>query len=672
MRRGRLFLCSGLLASLASGGLQAEEPASPEIGEVEVRGTPLTPTSGPKDPSVAGTTIRRSSLSAPGLDAPEALRTAVGVSIAETGGLGAPATASIRGATAAETPVYLAGVRINDDVGGAADLSTLPLWLIDRIEVYRGNAPFEADRLGLGGAIFFEPIRPRSSLAALGAVAGSWGSRGLHAYAAAADERSGLLVGARLEGADNDYRFPNDNGTYAVGDDDRSARLSNADVTLLDLWLLGHTESRVGRLEVVANRFEREQGAPRAALEPTRLARQRLTRTLASVAGNTRLGDVGSLELRTTLLVANADLDDPANELGVGTVAASGAARLVQLGERVGQEFAGRFELGRDVALRLALSASNERLRRYDGVGAAGVDAVLDAQRVTARLAAAAQIDVTRALSLRPLLALECHSTDTGSELGCDALEPVGRFGAVARHGDVSGFAGVGRYVRVPTLGELYGMSLAVRGNPTLQSEHGVTLDAGVRYARRLDGQSTPLYAALSAYLRDADDLVTFVRTGQDYVTPVNLGAAVARGVELEAGAGFARYFSGDIAITAFDGRDRSPGRTLLNDIVPFHSRLLVAPALRAATPTWDAWSSRASVGVHLLYQSNRFADPAGLGVIPEQTTVDVDAALETLRGFAVVRARVSDLFDAPRWDVVGFPLPGRSLFVSLELRTGH
>ena len=63
--------------------------------------------------------------------------------------------------TAAETPVYLAGVRINDDVAGAADLSTLPLWLIDRVEIYRGNAPLEADRFGIGGAIFFEPLRPR-------------------------------------------------------------------------------------------------------------------------------------------------------------------------------------------------------------------------------------------------------------------------------------------------------------------------------------------------------------------------------------------------------------------------------------------------------------------------------------------------------------------------------
>src|SRR5262245_981736 len=108
----------------------AEERPTGEPAEVEVRGTPPSPAVAPLDPGVAGSTVRRPELERPGLTAPEVLRTEVGLSITETGGLGAASTASIRGATAAETPVYLGGVRINDDVAGAADLSTLPLWLI--------------------------------------------------------------------------------------------------------------------------------------------------------------------------------------------------------------------------------------------------------------------------------------------------------------------------------------------------------------------------------------------------------------------------------------------------------------------------------------------------------------------------------------------------------------
>jgi hypothetical protein len=64
----------------------------------------------------------------------EVVRTQSGIEVTESGGVGAPSTAAIRGATAASTPVYLGGVRLNDDVGGTADLSMVSLWFIDHVE----------------------------------------------------------------------------------------------------------------------------------------------------------------------------------------------------------------------------------------------------------------------------------------------------------------------------------------------------------------------------------------------------------------------------------------------------------------------------------------------------------------------------------------------------------
>ena len=69
------------------------------------------------------------------------------------------------------------------------------------------------------------------------------------------------------------------------------------------------------------------------------------------------------------------------------------------------------------------------------------------------------------------------------------------------------------------------------------------------------------------------------------------------------------------------------------------------------------------------LHQSSRYSDPAGLGVIPEQDTVDVEmAAVGWDRQLRAV-LRVANVFDAERFDVVGFPLPGRSGFFSMEAR---
>src|SRR6187431_28249 len=120
--------------------------------EIEARAAPLEHAL--DDPTLASTVISGADLERAGASSAEILARVPGVQVNRTGAQSDLATASIRGADAAQVPVYLAGIRLNDDVSGTADLSTVPLFMIERVEVYRGNAPLKSDRLGLGGAIF--------------------------------------------------------------------------------------------------------------------------------------------------------------------------------------------------------------------------------------------------------------------------------------------------------------------------------------------------------------------------------------------------------------------------------------------------------------------------------------------------------------------------------------
>jgi iron complex outermembrane receptor protein len=163
---------------------------------------------------------------------------------------------------------------------------------------------------------------------------------------------------------------------------------------------------------------------------------------------------------------------------------------------------------------------------------------------------------------------------------------------------------------------------------------------------------------------------VAFVRTAQGYVVPVNVGKARVNGVELEAGVGFLRHFSLDTAVTALDARDRTPDRARTNDVLPFRSRLVLASGLRATSGhTGVLVAEELSLRLRHVYQSSRYADLAGLAVIPEQHSVDLDATLTAFGGGLALSARLVNALDSTRYDVVGFPLPGRSFFVSLEGR---
>jgi iron complex outermembrane receptor protein len=652
----RRALVAGLLSVTAwQREVVADEPVT-----ITVQGDARPQGEIPAEPYLSTSRVRRERLTAPALKASDVLRSEAGVQISESGGLGAPATAAIRGATAAQTPVYLGMVRLNDLVGGVADLSTLPLWLVDHVDVYRGNAPFEADELGIAGAIVLEPRRPRRSEAAAGATVGSFGTRGGFGYVALADGDDGVLAGLSAERAENDYEFEDDRGTLFQAGDDQRQRRKNADSRLLDGWLLARLRpSRRARLELLLNSVTREQGAPKLALVPSEQARSTLRRTLGALTARLGLSEAydSVLTLRTSALDARSELTDPARELGT----LSERTRID--GRRVEQQALWQLALSSRFRLGLGATASSETLTRLDdeAQSSARANSLLGAARLEWRGASG--------LSVFGLLAAPCRSTAPGAGGGCRDLSPTGRVGVGVSRDGYTTYLTVSRYQRQPALGELYGAGVLVRGNALLRPELGVGADLGGRAQGRLG----PLQAhvASSLFARQATDLVAYARTAQGYVVPLNVSQARVLGAELSTGATALGHVSLDCNVTLLDPRDTTEARRLRNEYLPFTSRLVVAPRLLVTTGELAGRQlSRAELGLAATYLSNRFADAAGLIVIPEQLTLDVSGAASWWSGVLVTRARLGNLLGTERFDVVGYPLPGRSLYVSAEVHT--
>lgn len=607
--------------------------------------------------------VRRDELEAPGAGAADILRRVPGLSVADTGGVGAPATASLRGATAAQTPVYLGGVRLNDEVGGAVDLGTLPLWLLERVEVYRGHAPMQADRLGIGGAIFLEPVAPTRSSFGAGALVGSFGSRGAWAHAAVRAAPHALLIGVRTQAAENTYAFEDDGGTHFTTEDDRVRSRRNLDVTLGEVWVLGRTDLDRGGLKLLFNHVAREQGVPRLVGSPSVAARAELDRQVAAVSGRTWLSESAFVELQTAAVFAGTRLRDPLLELGLRTPETE-----VQ-GERISQNVAVEARAGA-LVLRPALDVSLERLRRFEhALGAPDAPPSLVAHRTAVRGALALRARLAGPLHASALGGALCHATSARGTAGvCDALDPVGRVGASVELPRFMFYGNLGRYVRLPTLGELYGMSLVVRGNPDLDVERALSAEAGARYVLPLRGQIRPLFVDLGAHARWQSDLIAFARTTQGYLVPQNVAKGRVAGVELDAGAGFLSHFAGRVALSAVDPRDTTPDRTP-HDVLPFQPQLTVSPALEAlARPGGDLLHSlRAELRFY--HRSGFFTDLAGLGTVPSQSWLDLEVSAHSADERLRVSVRGANLLDADRFDIVGFPLPRRSVFVATEVR---
>ncbi|MGA7123583.1 MAG: TonB-dependent receptor [Polyangiaceae bacterium] len=642
-----------------------------EPPEVEVRGDRIA--SPPKEPSVAGSVIREERLRSPGLQAGDVLRTQPGVTVLETGGYGSPSTASIRGATSAQTPVYLAGIRLNDDVGGTADLSLVPLWLLHRVEIYRSNAPLAGDQLGIGGAIFFEPRRPRRAEVDAGVLGGSFGAHAAWALAALGDDASSGLVGIRVDGAQNDYPFVDDGGTRFEPGNSRIVRLGNADQRTADAWAIGSARVGAGgRLDVVVNAVDRDAGLPGLPLFPSTRARVAIQRQLGgltiSIPCEARGCEVTST---TAAVVSRARYDDPLREAALGTTQVDLDATRVEEALQV------RLSASDRLTLTPAFRASVERLA-IDAASAASVRA----QRAFSRAAVQGEWTVNDLVTLRALASAECDATShdgappwalagdvTGPPRGgaCGQFEPLGRAGAQIGSGPLVVLANVGRYARVPTLSELFGISGATRGNTALMPESGVSVDAGVRATASSAGVLRGASVDVFGFVRTASDLIAYERSW-GYAVPYNVGSARVAGVELLAAYNPAPFVFFEVAATMLDPRNTSAARPV-NDILPYQPELTVVPRveLRAKIPATTVDSG--SLSVAYFYESSRYADPAGLVVIPEQGSLDVDAELGALRDRVVLRARLVNLLDQTRFDLIGYPLPGRAAYIAVEAK---
>jgi vitamin B12 transporter len=125
-----------ILAFLAAAGAWAQEGA--DLPEVVVTATRLE-SSVVESPGFITVVTSKEIAESGARDFAEALAAQSGVEVKDNGPLGSVKTLSIRGSSAEQVLVLVDGVRLNSSRTGYVDLSTIPLEMIDRIEVVRGG-----------------------------------------------------------------------------------------------------------------------------------------------------------------------------------------------------------------------------------------------------------------------------------------------------------------------------------------------------------------------------------------------------------------------------------------------------------------------------------------------------------------------------------------------------
>ena len=593
------------------------------------------------------------------------VESATGTTVVRLGGLGDYTTVSIRGSTARQVQVHLDGIPLNPDGSGAVDLSELPLGAFERVEVWRGSAPPAFGSLPIGGVVNLvtgdrDHGRMRLDGGSLETV-----RLGASASAPVLPGVDALVIADAFH-TDGAFEYFDDNGTiYNLFDDSWRERANN-DTQQASLTGRLRADAGRGSVALLHTTLVREEGFPGHIQARNEDARLETRRHLTALQTEQSLAPV-QLTARAWHLQRYTAYEDTSTEGGqhvaegthdsLGVLVSAGLARprvspgLTLSARR--EHFQGRDLLNAvdsDPASRLALN------------GAVHADVVLWRERIT----------------ISPVLA-GISLTDEQSGEAVDRREPTPRLGLLVRpHERVALKANAGRYLRPPDFQELFGDNGSMHGNDALRPERGVHADVSAR-ATLPENRWGSAALDLGHFWVVSDDRIVLVQNSQRTSVPTNLGETWVQGVEAAL-----------VLDTAWLDSQSTVTRTLSVNLDPddayWQNQLPRMPLWELSQRTSLHLDEVLRVGHGWSYTDGNFWDATNWYESPPRNLHSVFLRAQPTPAWPSLEASVLNLFDRqvevvprnrldpdddgrivqPTTDFVGFPLPGRTVLVSL------
>lgn len=600
-------------------------------------------------------------------DLSDLLESVPGVRVKRYGGLGALATPSVRGSGASQVEVFLDGVPLNSAQWGITNLSELPVRHLDHAEIYRSGSSLASGRVGIGGALHLYTRRADAPLTTFSSSAGSFDTYQNSLIHARPLGAAHLLASYSRTESDGDFTYRYDPGTRFFNEEDDSDvhRENNQfrDESLL-LKLLSPLPGGAS-LHTQGDWYVRRGGiAGHGNLlfeAASREGSRRLTSLLVSappIAGGRLKSDISG-----HLLAQTARYENPLRETGLSTFAVNHETKASGVKWNTAYHW---IEAGQ--TMRVFTERRDERFTPTEDRAGTAQPATFARERTmlywgAEDRASFADDRVSLTASVRgqesddnfhgpipfgrpPEARLDRHrSSFTGSAFGARWEFVLGLAARASRS----------RSTRFPTLFELFGTSGEVVTNPALVPERATSWDGGVRWTRGA------FMADLGVYHAERDSIIYLIQNSQRAFVAQNLERVIAKGVEFEFEWRRGRFDCGASFLSQDVRHDGTISRW--NDRwLPY-----VSPreyALRAGV--------RAGVfrfSYDMLYADTFYRDRANS---PENR-----AASRTLHNAGVRwqqwRAIAFDfdmrnLTDDTSYDVYGYPMPGRSFYMTMTL----
>ena len=603
---------------------------------------------------------RQEILSSNARDLGELLKGVAGIEVRETGGAGSRKTISIRGGRDNQTLVLLDGIRLNDELTGQVDLSTIPVSALQKIEIKKGSYSAEHGSGAIAGVIDIVTRSAGENELGLRGDAGDFGSRLFSGSLGKSYHTAGLFVHYQTSKSDGDYDF---SYTRRDGTTAHEKRLnSGVDADLLFAKLDWHTGAH--HLQLTGQKHLSSRGLPGQIYQWTPFAWAETEREYAQLHYS---GDLSGGQIKAAISLAG-EKSDYINEY-----------QNVSAQYRIVPPYHNRNELQQravDLSWELDKNRLSNAAFHLEGrrVSFEDKDALFGNSPTGLARTDYVGADVRHTLSLKNSRFYDEFTFRSALRFDCAWIEHDGADARVEEHWSpglsiffskkagvrFSLYASVSKGFRLPTYADLFYQQYRTRGNPHLKPEKSmsreITFSTGIHFLGQVDVNAT-------RFDNEFADMILWRMGSFATFSPVNTNAETA-GEEFDLSwIPFGRTVSFSFNHVHLRTTNLSGERTTHGKKLPYRPERSTKLSCRIDAGWLSIDYSARIVG-------ERFITEANTVVMPQYDIHDLTAGMRRSWKRLECRLLLSlyNMFGASYQIIENAPMPGREWRVGLQV----
>jgi len=585
---------------------------------------------------------------------------------------------SIRGTNPEHVIICIDGIPINNSKNGEVDLNEIPLEIISRIEIYKGNVPASFGISAIGGVINIVTKKSSKGIHKIAISYGSYNSYNATLFSSKKTKKFHYTALFNANGSDGNYDFTDNNGTPVINTtDDKIVKRENNYLRYFSLNLKGGYKFKKLSVNAGNNFFYKIKGL--AGINRNSIKQANIETISDGVYVKFFPKSFFKKKLKNSSHLyynfREDNLLDPLNEINFDYTSSKGFSNTVGFMNLTELTLPKIFQ-----TFRFNINIKEELYQKNDSSGLTETTSPLQSRFnmlsiledelsiLNDKLIITAAVkysfdDDNFTKNFNSVFNSNNERTNKRYNffLGSGGIK---YFPYKKKSASISLFSNASYNIRMPGFTELFGDRGIIIGNTELSPENSINLNLGLSVNfLRFKNFFNYIKFNDSFFYNKLNNLITFIYNSQWTMKAQNISSGMILGNELGLSLGFLKFFETGINYTYQYAIDTGEIPYYTNNFLPHRPMHKISFSFKISTKYF-------AVSYSLNYTGAVFRDRinSAFYYIPQKSIHDLEIKIFPIKKL-ILSFKIKNIGDNLTTDIIGYPLPGRSFYGSISYK---